>query len=99
MSELDNKEEALAIIRGIISATTDIAKIASELAQDDDKIMVAPPVPASPPISAAPPPAAPAKTTMAEPTEKAVAPPKAEVRASSQAEVLNQLLNRKSGKA
>ncbi|WP_173985526.1 hypothetical protein [Magnetospirillum sp. SS-4] len=89
MSDSDNKEEALAIIRGIVGAATDIAKIANEMGQEGDKISVAPPASAP----------APAKGTVTEPAEKiAPPPPKAEVKASSQAEVLDKLLNRKSGK-
>ncbi|EME67673.1 hypothetical protein H261_22323 [Paramagnetospirillum caucaseum] len=103
MSDSVNKEEALAIIRGIVGAATDIAKMASEMGQEDDEITAPPPPVASPPPP--PPPAsahspAPAENAAAtEPAEKAAIAPKAEVRASSQADVLNQLLNRKSGKA
>ena len=101
MSDNVNKEEALAIIRGIVGAATDIAKMASEMGQEDDEITAPPPPvasPPSPPASAHSP--APAENAAAtEPAEKAAIAPKAEVRASSQADVLNQLLNRKSGKA
>jgi hypothetical protein len=93
MSDSDNKEEALAIIRGIIGAASDVAKMASEMCQEGDKFNVAPPATAAPPAPA------PTEVTVTEPTEKVAPPPEPEIRASSQAEVLKQLANRKSGKA
>ncbi|KIM00398.1 hypothetical protein CCC_02580 [Paramagnetospirillum magnetotacticum MS-1] len=104
MSDSVNKEEALAIIRGIVGAATDIAKMASEMGQEDDKITAPPPPAASPPPAPLPPasahsPAPAKKAAATEPTEETATAPKTNVRASSQAEVLNQLLNRKSGNA
>lgn len=42
MSGGDNKEAALAIIRGIIGAATDVAKMAQEIEQEVDEIGNAP---------------------------------------------------------
>ena len=88
MSGSDNKEAALAIIRGIVGAATDITKLAREMEQDDSVIVAAlatpPPVASIKPAAAAP---APAPAPLAE-------VPKA----SSQADVMSQLLKRKPSK-
>ena len=85
MSGGDNKEAALAIIRGIIGAAIDVAKMAQEIEQEVDEIGNAPAAAMTavkpPVIFDAPPPA-----------------PQPEVKASSQAEVLSQLLSRKPNK-
>lgn len=92
MSGSDNKEAALAIIRGIVGAATDITKLAREMEQDDSVIVAAltTPLPAPPPVESIKPAAsAPALP----PAPLAEAP-----RASSQADVMSQLLKRKLSK-
>ena len=92
MSGSDNKEAALAIIRGIVGAATDITKLAREMEQDDSVIVAAltaqlPPAESIKPAAAAPTPTPAPPTALAEPP-----------RASSQADVMNLLLKRKPGK-
>ena len=96
MSGSDNKEAALAIIRGIVGAATDITKLAREMEQDDSVIVAA----------LATPPPAPAAVESIKPATAASAPapaptpaPLAEApKASSQADVMSQLLKRKPSK-
>jgi hypothetical protein len=98
MSGSDNKEAALAIIRGIVGAATDITKLAREMEQDDSVIVAAltTPLPAPPPVESIKPAAAASAPT---PTPALPPPPLAEApRASSQADVMSQLLKRKPSK-
>ncbi|CAA7622393.1 conserved hypothetical protein [Candidatus Terasakiella magnetica] len=94
MSGSDNKEAALAIIRGIVGAATDITKLAREMEQDDSVIVAAlaapPPVESIKPAAAA---SAQASASAPTPAPLAEAP-----KASSQADVMSQLLKRKPSK-
>ena len=92
MSGSDNKEAALAIIRGIVGAATDITKLAREMEQDDSVIVaaLATPPPAPPPVESIKPAAA---ASAPAPVAEAEVP-----KASSQADVMSQLLKRKPSK-
>jgi hypothetical protein len=100
MSGSDNKEAALAIIRGIVGAATDITKLAREMEQDDSVIVaaLAAPPPAPPSVESIKPAAA-ASAPAPAPAPAPPPAPLAEVpKASSQADVMSQLLKRKPSK-
>lgn len=95
MSGSDNKEAALAIIRGIVGAATDITKLAREMEQDDSVIVAAlATLPSCAPSPVESKPAAAAASTPAPPPAPLAEVPKA----SSQADVMSQLLKRKPSK-